>query len=166
MYDFDFFKVKWLSRYGWVLDRSTAVVIVPIAPDDRIWLAKHVRPPTGTCSWELVGGAIDRNEDPISAGLRELEEESGLVARGGARLLSKAIELAPGMGKFPHRVVIAKNVVPRGRRPAPQREEGIVAVRRFDRAGVRRMIRRGSISVGGTLAALLASGWMEGQALM
>ena len=66
------------------------------------------------------------------------------------------------MGSFPHRVVIATGVLPRGVRPVAQREEGIVAVRRFDRAGVRRLIRAGTMSVSATLAALMASGWMEG----
>jgi 8-oxo-dGTP pyrophosphatase MutT (NUDIX family) len=160
-YDFDFFKVKWFARYGWIMDRSPAVVIVPIAPDDRIWLLQIDRPPTGTRSWEFPGGGVDGGEDPITAGLRELEEECGLVARR-ARVLPTVFEIAPGMGRFPHRVVIAKGVVPRGRRPVPQKQEGIVAARSFDRAGVRRLIRGGRISVASTLVALAASGWMDG----
>jgi thymidine phosphorylase len=67
-YDFDFFKVRRLARYGWIMDRSAAVVIVPIAPDDRIWLLKIDRPPTGTRSWEFPGGGVDKGEDPVSAG--------------------------------------------------------------------------------------------------
>jgi 8-oxo-dGTP pyrophosphatase MutT (NUDIX family) len=158
-YDFDFFKVRWLSRYGWIMDRSPAVVVVPIAPDDRIWLAKIDRAPTGSSSWEFPGGGID-GEDPVRAGLRELEEECGLVARR-ARLLRTAYELAPGMGRFPHRVVIAQGVVPRGKRAVAQAEEGIVQVKSFDRAGVRRLIRVGKMSVGATLTALGASGWFD-----
>jgi 8-oxo-dGTP pyrophosphatase MutT (NUDIX family) len=158
-YDFDFFKVRWVARYGWIVDRSPAVVLVPIAPDDRIWLAQMNRLPTKTRSWEFPAGGIDGREDPISAGLRELEEECGLVARR-ARVLPTVFELAPGMGRLPLRVVIAKDVVPRDGRPVAQREEGVVAVRRFDRAGVRRLIRAGKISAGATLTALVASGWM------
>jgi ADP-ribose pyrophosphatase len=162
-HDFDYFKVKWLPSYGWVIDRTPAVVIVPIAPDGRLWLEKHERFPTKTWSWELVGGAIDHDDqDPVSAGLRELEEECGLVAPRGGRVLSRVIELAPGMGSFQHYIVIAKGVVPRGRRPVPQREEGVVDVRKFDRAGVWRMIRSGKISVCATLGVLVASGWLEG----
>jgi 8-oxo-dGTP pyrophosphatase MutT (NUDIX family) len=160
-YDFEFFKVRWLPRYGWIMDRPPAVVIVPIASDGRLWLAQLDRVPTKTRSWELPGGGIDRGEDVVAAGLRELEEECGLVARGGGRALRAVIELAPGMGRFPHRVVVARDVAPRGRRAEPQREEGIVAVRRFDRASVKRMIRSGRISVGATLAALVASGWWD-----
>jgi 8-oxo-dGTP pyrophosphatase MutT (NUDIX family) len=160
-HDFDYFKVRWIARYGWVMDRAMAVVVVPIAPDDKIWLGRMHRPPTGTLSWEFPGGGVDRNEDPVAAGLREMEEECGLVARR-ARVLPRVFELAPGMGRFPHRVVIAKDVVPRGRHPVPQKEEGILAVKSFDRASVRRLIRGGGMSVAATLFALTASGWLDG----
>jgi 8-oxo-dGTP pyrophosphatase MutT (NUDIX family) len=158
-YDFDFFKVQWLARYGWIVDRSPSVVVVPIAPDDRVWLAKIERAPTKTISWEFPGGGVD-GEAPVKAGLRELEEECGLVARR-ARLVPTAIELAPGMGRFLHHVVIATGVVPRGKRPVAQKQEGILAVRSFDRAAVRRLIRSGRIAVGATVGALAVSGWLQ-----
>ncbi len=161
-FDFDWFKVRWLPRYGWILDRSPAVVVVPISPDDRVWLAQLERVPTGTSSWELPGGGVDGNEDIVTAGLRELEEECTLVAKRG-RLHPNVLELAPGMGRFQHYVVIAADVVPKGRRPVPQREEGIVAIRRFDRPSVRRMLRTGRINVHATVAALVVSGWLDGR---
>ena len=67
-YDFDFFKVRRVARYGWIMDRAPAVVIVPIAPDDRVWLAQVERVPTKTRSWECPGGGIDGREDPIPGG--------------------------------------------------------------------------------------------------
>jgi 8-oxo-dGTP pyrophosphatase MutT (NUDIX family) len=160
-FDFDWFKVRWLAGYGWIVDRSPAIVVVPIAPDDRVWLVKLERAPTRTSSWELPGGAIDGDENVVAAALRELEEEAGLVARGKSRALETPLELAPGMGRFPHHVVVASGVVPRGKRPIPQREEGIVAVRAFDRARVWRMLRTGTISVQATAGALAVSGWLE-----
>jgi len=162
-FDFDWFKVRWLPRYGWIFDRRVAVVVVPIASDGRVWLCRLERVPTGTVSWELPGGAVDPGEEVVAAGLRELEEECSLVARGGGRLVSAPVELAPGMGRFPHRVVIASDVEPRGRRPLGQRDEGIVAVRRFDRSRASKMIRAGQVNVGATLAALVVSGWLEGK---
>jgi 8-oxo-dGTP pyrophosphatase MutT (NUDIX family) len=163
-FDFDWFKVKWLPGYGWIIDRDPAIVVVPVAPDGSLWLARLERVPTGTSSWELPGGGIDRKEDIVAAALRELEEECALVARGGARVLPTPLELAPGMGRFPHHVVIASGVVPRGRCAVPQREEGIVAVRQFDRAAVRRMLKTGKISVQATAGALAVSGWLDGAA--
>jgi 8-oxo-dGTP pyrophosphatase MutT (NUDIX family) len=160
-FDFDWFRVKWLAGYGWILERRPAVVVVPIAPDDRMWFIRLNRIPTGTTSWEFPGGGVDDGEDPVLAGLRELEEESSLTAKGKVRLLDSPLHLAPGMGPFPHHVVVARDVSPRGARPVAQKEEGIVAVRRFDRATVRKMLRRGAINVQATLAALLVSGWLE-----
>ena len=140
-----------------------AVVVVPLAPDGKLWLARVNRIPTGTTSWELPGGAIDRDdEDALSAGLRELEEECGLVASGGGRVLRNVLELAPGMGSFPHYVVVVRDVVPRvGRRPAPQADEGILAVRCFDQFQVHRLMKRRAITVLSTLAALIVSGWLD-----
>jgi ADP-ribose pyrophosphatase len=160
-FDFQWFKVKWVGGYGFVIDRAPAIVVVPIAPDDRVWFVRLARIPTETVSWELPGGGIDPDEDVVGAALRELEEETGLFARGKTRLLGTPLELAPGMGRFPHYVVVATDVVPRSRRAVPQREEGINAVRRFDRKAVGRMLRRGSISVMATAGALAVSGWLD-----
>jgi hypothetical protein len=66
------------------------------------------------------------------------------------------------MGPFPHHVVIASDVVPLGRRPLPQVDEGITAVRAFDRPKVRGMLERGSINVQATIASLTVSGWLAG----
>jgi 8-oxo-dGTP pyrophosphatase MutT (NUDIX family) len=160
-FDFRWFEVKWLPKYGWIFDRSPAVVVVPIAQDGRVWMIRLHRIPTGTSSWELPGGGVD-GEDIVTAGLRELEEECSLVARDGGRLVRTPLELAPGMGRFPHYVVVASDVVPKGKRPVPQREEGIVAVRAFDRARVETMLRRGTINVQATICALAVSGWLRG----
>jgi 8-oxo-dGTP pyrophosphatase MutT (NUDIX family) len=161
-YDFDWFKVSWQRKYGWIFDRRPAVVVIALDPDDRIWLERIARVPTATASWEMPGGMIDADEDPVAAGLRELEEECGLVAPRSGRLLRGDLELAPGMGRFPHHVVIAAGVVPKGKRPVPQKEEGILAVKSFDRGQIRKMMRSGLISVLATLGPLAVSGWLEG----
>jgi ADP-ribose pyrophosphatase len=157
--DYRWFKVKWLAKYGWIIERSSAVVVVPIAEDGRVWLAKMHRKPTDSTSWELPGGGAERGEDVVTAGLRELEEECGLVASRGGRLHT-VLELAPGMGRFPHHVVVAQGVKPKGRRAVPQVEESISAVKCFDQAQVQRMIVKGTVSVGATLAGLVACGWL------
>ena len=128
----------------------------------RAYLARQMsRVPTGTVSWEVPGGAIDQGEDALTAGLREMEEECALVAKGRGELLPTVFELAPGMGTFPHRFVIARGVVPKGRRAVPQRDEGISSVRAFDATRVRAMIRSGKISVLATLSALAVSGFLD-----
>jgi 8-oxo-dGTP pyrophosphatase MutT (NUDIX family) len=160
-HDFDWFKVKWLPRYGWIVDRRPAVIVLAFTPDDRIWLERIERLPTRTASWEMPGGMIDDGEDAVTGGLRELKEECGLVAPRGGRVLRQSLELAPGMGRFPHHIVVARNVVPKSKRPIAQKDEGILAVRSFDREQVRKMIRRCQISVLATLGPLAVSGWLD-----
>lgn len=162
-HDFGFFRVRWLARYGWIVDRRDAVVVVPIAPDGRVWLAEIHRPPIGGATWEVPGGAVDPGETPIEAALRELAEECALVATGAARELRHTQELAPGMGTFPHRVVVAEGVVPRGRRAVGQADEGIGRVRRFDVPRARKMIEDGRVRVPATIGALAACGWLWGE---
>jgi hypothetical protein len=161
-HDFTWFKVRWLLRYGWIMDRRLAVVVLPVATDGDLWLAKVKRVPTGGISWELPGGEVGARETPVRAGLRELEEECGLWARGGGKALPATMELAPGMGRFPHRGVIAFGVEPRSGRPVVQKEEGIVAVKKFGRDEVKRLIKKGEIQVGATLSVLVQSGWLDG----
>ena len=161
-YDFDWFKVKWLPRYGWVFERPPAVVVMAMSPDNRLWLERIARPATGTISWEMPGGGVDPDEDVIAAALRELEEECGLVATKGARQLGARFEVVPGMGRIPHYIVVASGVVPKGPRAVPQRKEGILAVRKFERSVVRKMVRAGRINVLATLGPLAVSGWLEG----
>ena len=101
-HDFKWFKIKWVPRYGWTMCRPPAVVVIPLAPDGRIWLAKMARVPAllAPCRWEVPGGAIDEGEDALAAGLREMEEECALVAKEGGKLLPTVFELAPGWGPF------------------------------------------------------------------
>jgi 8-oxo-dGTP pyrophosphatase MutT (NUDIX family) len=165
-YNFDWFEVRWLPQYGWIFDRRPAVVVIALAPDDRLWLARIERPPIGKASWEMPGGMIDDGEDPVTGGLRELKEECGLVAPKGGRLLGRALELAPGMGRFPHHVVVARSVVPNNKRPIAQKDEGILAVRTFDREQVRKMLKRQEIKAMATLGPLAVSGWLDGSPLV
>jgi 8-oxo-dGTP pyrophosphatase MutT (NUDIX family) len=155
VYDFQWFQVRHLQGYGWIMTRGAAVVVLPVAPDGRVYMARIARAPTGQTGWELPGGNVEPGENVLSAGLRELEEECGLVARGKVKLLPTVYQALAGNGSAPHRLVIAEGVVPKARRPQPQREESIDRVRLFTRAEVRSLVGRGKITVYATLASLL-----------
>ena len=161
IHDFRWFQVCWLPKYGWIMRRGPAVVVVPVASDGKVWLERIHRPPTGIVSWEVPGGEVGPREDPVDAALRELSEECGLGA-SGARLLSPTLELASGMGSFPHHVVVARDVAPLGRRPVAQREEGIDRVQRFDRRRIRQMIKRGLVVMQPTISAITLWDCWEG----
>lgn len=64
--------------YG-IIERADSSVAIIETDDKRILFLKQFRFPTGEYSWELPMGGIDSNESPISAAVRELEEEAGIT---------------------------------------------------------------------------------------
>ena len=64
------------------VNSTAAVMILPlIQPDDELLIIRQFRPPTGRYVWETPAGLIDHGEDPASAALRELAEETGFSGK-------------------------------------------------------------------------------------
>jgi 8-oxo-dGDP phosphatase len=91
--------------YG-VVDKPTAAVIIP-RDGDRLHLVEQFRYPVGQRRWEFpMGTAPDRAElDPAELAVRELQEETGLVA-GRMQLLGD-LDIAPGMSSQREHVFLA-----------------------------------------------------------
>ncbi len=68
------------NQYGHVHFKNRAVAIVPLDDDMNTWLVGQDRYTLGEFSWEVPMGGAPRDEDPLAAARRELEEETGLVA--------------------------------------------------------------------------------------
>lgn len=62
------------------------VNVIALTADDQLVLVQQFRYGIGEFSLELPGGVIDAGEDPLTAGLRELREETGF-AGAPAKLL-------------------------------------------------------------------------------
>lgn len=58
---------------------TPGVCILPFY-QGKIALTREYRYPISSYQWQLPGGCIDPGESPIVAGIRELREETGLVA--------------------------------------------------------------------------------------
>lgn len=59
------------------------VIVVARTVTGELILVRQFRWGSDDFCWELPGGIMEAGEDPIEAGLRELREETGYVAKGG-----------------------------------------------------------------------------------
>jgi 8-oxo-dGTP pyrophosphatase MutT (NUDIX family) len=89
------FEVRAVSyrHEGRAADREFAVIAAPdwvnvlaLTPDDRLVLVRQFRYGIDEFSLEIPGGVMNPGEDPVTAGLRELREETGYTGLRG-RLL-------------------------------------------------------------------------------
>jgi len=76
------------------------VHVVALTDDDRLVLVRQWRQGLGAWVTELPGGAIDPGEDAVTAGLRELREETGFSAPTGRHIAARSPEPA----KFSNRI--------------------------------------------------------------
>ncbi len=82
-------------------DAVDAVAILAVLQHDgappKTILVTQFRPPVGSYTVELPAGLIDEGETPAEAAVRELHEETGLVADVDACSLSSPLVLSPGL---------------------------------------------------------------------
>ena len=68
------------------LDAPDWVNVIAVTDDGRVVLIEQFRHGTEEVTLEIPGGSVDRGEDPLAAGLRELREETGFDGVG-ARII-------------------------------------------------------------------------------
>lgn len=140
--------------YGVVELRNVAVFVVALTDDDEVVLVTLDRHTVGE-SVEVPAGGAD-GDDPLAAAQRELLEETGLEAStwreigrmdalNGICRADEVVFLATGLRESAHAA-----------RPAhSQAEEGIRVVRTVPWGEVMRMVQRGEIRDGESVAALM-----------
>ncbi|MGZ4106538.1 MAG: NUDIX hydrolase, partial [Tumebacillaceae bacterium] len=65
-----------------------AVTVLAITEDDKVLLVRQYRNPCDTVLIEAPAGKLEKNEDPLEAAKRELEEETGYTANKWQHLSS------------------------------------------------------------------------------
>jgi 8-oxo-dGTP pyrophosphatase MutT (NUDIX family) len=78
--------VRGTEREFVVIDAPDWVNVIALTPAGELVLVRQFRYGTDAFSLEVPGGVIERGEDPVAAGVRELREETG-YAGPAARLL-------------------------------------------------------------------------------
>ena len=66
--------------YGKVAFKNLAIGILPIDEEGNTWLVGQYRYTLDEYSWEIPMGGVPHNENPEVGALRELREETGLIA--------------------------------------------------------------------------------------
>ncbi|MEY3507332.1 MAG: hypothetical protein RIR44_564 [Bacteroidota bacterium] len=66
--------------YGKVHFKNIAVGVVPLTPDMHTYLVGQYRFTIDAYSWEIPEGGCPEGTDPLQTAIRELKEETGLVA--------------------------------------------------------------------------------------
>jgi len=73
--------------YGKVHFKNIAVGVVPITPDFHTYLVGQYRFTLNAYSWEIPEGGCPESTDPLQTAIRELKEETGLVAASYKELM-------------------------------------------------------------------------------
>ncbi len=128
-------------------------VIVPLFDDGRVLLVSQLRYPLGKHILELPAGKLKPQESPEAAALRELEEETGWVARSLERLTS--IYTTPGFCDEELHMYLATGL--KESQHGPRREEGefTMTIRILPLRDVLEMIDSGEIHDSKTIVGLL-----------
>ncbi|MDR1788819.1 MAG: NUDIX hydrolase [Opitutaceae bacterium] len=93
-----------------VLDAPDWVNVLALTPERRLVVVRQFRFGTAALSWEIPGGVMEPGEEPVSAGARELREETGLSAPA-PRLLA-SVSPNPAFLANTHHIVLAENAAP------------------------------------------------------
>lgn len=141
-----------------VVDRKPSVYIVALTADEEIYLVKISRYTTGITSWEVPAGGVNDGEELSAAARRELQEETGLIAKQLVKV--GEFRSASGISNQVGHTFIAAELEQTSENE--QEEENIEQVVKlpFDRA--MSFIVTGEITDGGSIAALTQAALYKG----
>ena len=135
-----------------IVEKSSAVVMVPVDKDDNVLLVRQWRHPAEQALLEAPAGTIDGDESADDCAQRELQEEIGYASMN-LRTLG-GFWTTPGFCNEYMYVYLARDLV---ESKLPQDDDEEIQVERIPMARIPQLIRLGEINDVKTIAALLMS---------
>lgn len=130
-----------------------AVAVVPVTHDGKIVLVRQYRYPVGKTMLEIPAGKLDYGEEPDDCVLRELEEETGYIAKRIRKLSS--MYTTPGFTDEVIHLYIADQLTLAKQCPD---EDEFLDVEVYTKEEVKAMIEDGTMNDGKSMLALLLAG--------
>lgn len=125
-----------------VLDTNDWVNVLALTSDDKIILVRQFRYGSKEQSLEPPGGVVEKGEDPMVAGLRELQEETGYVGEE-PKLLGAVRPNAAILSNRCH-VILVRNAQKTAELNFDQHEELVTEL--YPVKELKEMVRRGEIT--------------------
>ena len=137
--------------YGTVHYKNLAIGVVPVDREGWTWLVGQFRFPLGTYCWEIPEGGGPHGTPPLESAMRELAEETGLVAADWA--LVQEMELSNSVSDERSYAYLAWNLTQGTAMPEPTEQ---LQLRRLPLVEAFAMVRAGQIRDALSVATLQA----------
>lgn len=136
--------------YGKVHFKNRAVGVVPLDDQGNTYLVGQYRFTIDQYSWEIPEGGCPYNEDPLDCAVRELKEETGLVA--GSWLKIQDFHLSNSVSDEWGAIFLARDLVQHS--AAPEETEQL-KIRKLPFEELYQMVLSGAISDAISIMAVL-----------
>ena len=132
-----------------IIDRKDVAIVVPVK-DESVYMVEQYRYPIHTNSLEFPQGFLEVGENPEQGAMRELQEETGLLAKELTFLGS--LWISPGFLRQKLHVFSAESFI-HGEKSLDEEEEGLES-KRIAIQDLSSKLASGEISSAPTVAAL------------
>jgi 8-oxo-dGTP pyrophosphatase MutT (NUDIX family) len=135
--------------YGKVHFKNLAIGILPLDEEGYTWLVGQYRFPLDAYSWEIPEGGGDPALPPVASAQRELQEETGLIAREWTQILEMHLSNSVSDEKA---ILFLARGLEQG--PSMPEETEELVVRRLPFEEAYQMVERGEITDSMSVAAI------------